>query len=183
MDRFGVSVVLFALGLWLLGGGSAVWAQTPSSCNEAYAQAENAYYSADFDAAEEALRDCLDQTDVSDSMRVRAYRLLSFVHLGQNDREAARLAVESLLDLRPAYEPDPATDRPDFVELVREVKESRETPESETSADGDRRWLRWVAGGAGVAALGTAAAFLFGGGGGGSNGGPEPLPRPDTPPQ
>lgn len=181
MDRFGGPVLLAALGLWLGLTGSVVKAQTPASCDEGYTQAEKAYYAANFEAAERALRPCLDPSAVSDSVRVQAYRLLGFIHLGQNDREAARLAVESLIDLRPTYTPDPQQDRPDFVALVRTVKEERGLPTAGPDKGG-RRWLRWVAGGIGVAALGTVAALLLGGGGG-SNGGTESLPPPDVPPQ
>jgi hypothetical protein len=162
-------------------GASHVHAQAPEACSTAYAEAEQAYYAARFEQAVETLQPCLNRATVRDSARVRAYRLLSFVHLGRNERNAARLAVESLIDLRPTYEPNPARDRPDFVALVREVKASRERPVAEASQDDGRRWLRWVMGGLGAAALGTTAALVLGGDGGGDD--PQPLPPPDVPPQ
>lgn len=161
--------------------GPAAYAQTPDSCSTAYAEAEQAYYAANFEEAVEALQSCLNRSGVRDSVRARAYRLLAFVHLGRNEENAARLAVESLIDLRPTYLPDPARDRPDFVALVREVKASREPSVTETSQESGRRWLRWVAGGLGAAALGTTAALVLGGDGDGND--PQPLPPPSVPPQ
>lgn len=155
---------------------SMVRAQTPASCDTSYAQAEKAYYAADFEKAVTLLRPCARKTTLPDSTRARSYRLLSFVYLGQNDQAAARRAVESLLDLQPAYTPNPAEDRPDFIALVKKAKKARRAK----ADDEERRWLRWTLGVA-AAALGTAAVLLFGGGGGGD--GNDPLPRPEPPPE
>lgn len=179
MHRIALRLVAVGIGLSVCAAASAVQAQAPDSCSTAYAEAERAYYAANFERALDALQPCLDRTAVTDSVRVRAYRLLSFVHLGRNEQNAARLAVESLLDLRPTYEPSPARDRPDFVALVRTVKASREQAVADAADEGGRRWLRWVAGGVGAAALGTTAVLVLGGDGG--DGGPQPLPPPSVP--
>lgn len=170
------------LSRWLLliamcaAGAPTVQAQTPVSCDTSYAEAEEAYYDADFETAVSLLRPCARETTLSDSTRVRMYRLLSFVYLGQNDQEAARRAVESLLDLQPAYTTNSAEDRPDFIALLEKAKKARQT--SAKSDGKDRRWIRWTIGIA-AAALGTAAALLLGDGGSGD--GPDPLPRPPSP--
>lgn len=181
MNRLVPLVLAFVVGIGASGGGGTALAQTPDVCTEAYAGAEEAYYAANFELAIDTLQTCLNRPGVSDSMRVRSYRLLSFVHLGRNDQAAARLAVESLLDLQPTYSPDPGRDRPDFVALVKEVKASRQPPTAQAEAENGRRWLRWVAAGVGAVALGTLAAVLFGGGDGDDP--PEPLPPPDVPSQ
>ncbi len=182
MNRIAPLILALVVGLGSWGGGQTASAQTPDGCTQAYTGAEEAYYAANFEQAVDTLQTCLSRPDVSDSMRVRSYRLLSFVHLGRNDTTAARLAVESLLDLRPTYQPDPSRDRPDFVALVEEVKASRQPPSAQAEEKDGRRWVRWVAAGAGAAALGTLAAVLFGGGGG-DGPGPEPLPPPEVPSQ
>lgn len=161
-----------------LVGASAAHAQTPQSCRESYAQAEEAYYAADFETARALLRPCARETTLSDSARARMYRLLSFVYLGQNDEAPARRAVESLLDLRPDYTPIPGQARPDFVALVREAKAARRAMAKATEDDG-RRWVRWTLGVA-AAALGTAAVLLLRGGGGDDGGA---LPPPEAPPE
>lgn len=167
---------------WLLvaaicaAGASTAQAQTPESCDSTYAQAQEAYYAADFETAATLVRPCAQETTLSDSTRAQMYRLLSFVYLGQNDREAARRAVESLLDLQPAYTTNPTEDRPDFIALVEEAKKARQkTAEPEEK---DRRWVRWTIGIA-AAVLGTTAVLLFGDGESGE--GPDPLPRPPSP--
>jgi hypothetical protein len=161
--------------MWV-AGPSPAQAQTPASCDTSYAEAEAAYYDADFETAVSLLQPCARETTLPDSTRARMYRLLGFVYLGQNNQEAARRAVESLLDFQPAYTPTPAEDRPDFIALVEEAKTARgKRGEAE---DEDRRWVRWTIGIA-AAALGTAAALLLGGGESGD--GPDPLPRPPPP--
>ena len=165
---------------WLLviamfaASASMVRAQTPASCDTSYAQAEKAYYAADFEKAVALLRPCARTTTLPDSTRARMYRLLSFVYLGQNDQPPARRAVESLLDLQPTYTPNPAEDRPDFIALLKKAKKSRRAKADEEK----RRWLRWTLGAA-AAALGTAAVLLFGGGDSGE--GADSLPRPPSP--
>lgn len=154
--------------------------QQPDRCEAEYAQAEERYFAADFEAAVNLLQTCLQDAQLSEDTRVRIYRLLSFSHIAQGNQQQARLAAESLLDLRPAYTPDPAEDRPDFVELVREIKASRQ-PAASRDADGGRRWVRWAVGGAGVAAAGVLTIVLVGGGSGGG-GGNGLSPLPDRPP-
>jgi len=172
------------LAPWLLvvavvvGSASTARAQTPASCDTSYAQAEEAYYAADFETAIALLRPCARAPALRDTTRAQMYRLLSFVYLGQNDEAAARRAVESLLDLQPAYTPTPDRDRPDFISLVQKAKkERRARAEAE---DENRHWLRWTLGVA-AAALGTAAVLLFGDGGSGN--GTDSLPPPEPPPE
>lgn len=161
--------------------GAEARAQGPTSCDSSYTTAQEAYYAADFETAAELLRECVGRKSVSDSLRVRMYRLLGFVHLGQNEPRAARLAVESLLDLRPDYAPDPDRDRPDYVALVRKAKASRRAEATAEEEESGRRWVRWGLGSVGAVAVGTAAVLLIGGDGG--DGGSERLPRPAAPPE
>ena len=154
-------------------------AQESDSCDTSLAQAQEAYYAAEFETAADRLRPCTQAQTLPDSVRARMYRLLSFVYLGQNDETAARQAVGSLLDLEPDYAPDPTQDRPDFVALVEEAKKRRRA-RAEADEDEDRRWVRWTLGAA-AAALGTAAVLLLGGGDSGD--GTESLPPPQPPPE
>ncbi|MFB6271946.1 MAG: hypothetical protein ABEL51_03525 [Salinibacter sp.] len=180
MIRFGLLTFLWTLLGLLALRASAASAQAPADCDTTYADARTAYYAAEFDRAEQLLRPCVRQPTVPDSMRVRLYRLLSFVYLGQNDSTAARRSVESLLDLRPTYTPRPSRDRPDFVALVKRAKAARKARATAKTDESDRRWVRWALG-IGAAVLGTAAVLLFGGGD--SDDGPQPLPRPEPPPE
>ena len=176
---FPVWACLIVWGLFLLGGVSPAQAQNPAACDTSFAQAQEAYFAAEFEAAVARLRPCAQERTLPDSVRARMYRLLSFVHLGQNDEAAARRAVESLLDLRPDFAPDPSEDRPDFVSLVERAKRQRRA-RAESEEDGNRRWVRWALGAA-AAALGTAAVLLLGVDD--SGGGAEPLPPPQPLPE
>ena len=135
--------------------------QATSQCAEEYNQAETAYFNAEFDRAIRLLRTCLEEADLRPATQIRFYRLLGFAYIAQGNHSAARTAVERILDLDPDYAPDPETDRPDYVELVREVKADREAA---TQPDRGRRWLRWVLGGVGVAAAAALTAIFLGGG-------------------
>lgn len=164
-------------GLLIALGLLPVQAQDTSPCAQEYTQAETAYFDADFDRAIRLLRTCLEEADLPPDAQVRFYRLLAFAHIAQDERAQARSAIEQLLTVDPDYTPDPETDRPDYVALVREVKAARAPAEDD---EGDRRWLRWVLGGAGAVAAGVLTIVLVGGdndGGGTGN-----LPAPPTPP-
>lgn len=175
-----IGCLLLLIGL--VGGSvSPVRAQQQADgCASEYEQAEAQYFAANFNAAINLLQTCLQDASLSEATRVRIYRLLSFAYIAQGSQQQARLAVESLLDLRPDYTPDPAQDRPDFVRLVREIKASRQPATSDTADEG-RRWVRWALGGAGVAAAGVLTIVLVGGGNGGG-GGNGLSPLPDQPP-
>jgi hypothetical protein len=148
------------IGVLLLGGVPDAHAQ--DQCQTEVRQARERYLSAEFDPAVRLLRTCLEEADdLADTTRVQMYRLLAFAHLGQGNDADARLAVESLLDIRPAYTPDPESDRPDFVRMVRDVRNRRKAL---ASSDGsDRRWVRWIVGGAVVATAGIVVALVTGG--------------------
>jgi len=160
-------------GLLILIGITPARGQDASTCAPEYAQAETAYFDAAFDRAIRLLRTCLEEADLPADVQVRFYRLLSFAYIAQDEQAEARAAIEQLLDVAPGYTPDPETDRPDYVALVREVKATRASSEA-----GGRRWLRWVLGGAGAVAVGVLAVVLVGGGDGG---GPDDLPAPPLP--
>jgi hypothetical protein len=162
-----VASCLLMFSLWGVASPKGAAAQD-AGCGETYTRAQEAYARANFETAREALQTCLNRV-TGDSARVRVFRLLSFVHLGRGDREAARLAVESLLDVRPAFAPDPSKDRPDFVALVREVKAARGLPPTEAREDRDRRWVRWVIGSVAAAAVATTITLLLRGSDGDSS--------------
>lgn len=150
------------VGILLLGGG-AVEVQAQDQCQTEVRQARERYLAAEFDPAVRLLRTCLEEAgDLADTTRVQMYRLLAFAHLGRGNDADARLAVESLLDLRPGFSPDPNRDRPDFVRLVQDVRRRRDALASDDGSD--RRWVRWVVGGAVVAAAGIVVAIVTGGG-------------------
>lgn len=171
-----LTVLFLSVTLGLLSPSAQ--AQEPNSCETEYEHAQEQYYAAEFDAAINLLQQCLQRANLSVETRVQGYRLLSFAYIAQGNRQQARYAVERLLDVQPDYTPDPSQDRPDFVELVREVKASRQ-PATASEPEGNRRWVKWTLGGVGVAAAGVLATVLLGGG---DNGGLSDLPGNPPPP-
>ena len=178
---FSIRTVVVAPLIAVLLGTMPARGQEASACGPEYDQAETAYFDAEFDRAIRLLQTCLEEVDLSPDAQIRFYRLLGFAHIAQGDRAQARTAVEQLLAVDPEYAPDPDTDRPDYVALVREVKADQP---AEAQSDDGRPWLRWVIGGAAVVA-GVLAAVLIGGGSGGN---PDPddddddfFPRPSVP--
>ncbi|NBB86712.1 MAG: hypothetical protein GVY12_10930 [Bacteroidetes bacterium] len=180
-------VVMVAVGLGLMAAapGLAVAQEAEAACAQEFEQAEEAYFSADFERAIGLLTTCLDEVAISPEERLQFLRLLAFAYLATEAMADARMAVESVLDVDPTYTPDPATDRPDFVTLVEEVKATRE--DRAAASDGRSVW-RWVAGSALTVAAGIGAAVLLGGGGNGGTGngngngnGDDGLPTPPLP--
>lgn len=168
-----------ALALLLLAvlAAQPARAQPTTPCAEEYDQAQTAYFNAEFDRAIRLLQTCLQEVALSPDAQVRFYRLLAFAHIARNEDAAARTAIERLLVVDPAYTPNPDTDRPDYVALVRTVK-AEQASAARPAEERDGRWLRWLIGGAGALAAGVAAAVLLGGGDDGSN----ELPTPPLPP-
>lgn len=176
-------VVMVAVWLGGVAGAPAPAAaqEAEAACTQEFERAEDAYFTADFEQAIGLLTTCLDEVALPPGERLRFFRLLAFAYLATEATAEARMAVESLLDVDPAYTPDPATDRPDFVALVEEVKATREDP---VAASDDRSIWRWVAGSALTVAAGIGAAVVLGGGNGGTgngNGGDDGLPTPPLP--
>jgi len=143
------------------------------SCDDVYPQAERAYLRADFSEALSLLDTCTDGRPKG-AVRLTVYRLQAFAHLGSGQDGAARRVAEDLLDVYPAYAPNPAEDRPDYVDLIDDVRSSREPLPDRNRATEDRRWVRWVVASAAAIATTVVVAVLVRNGGDDDGGRPEP---------
>lgn len=143
------------------------------SCDDVYPQAERAYLRADFSEALSLLDACTDGR-AKGAVRLTVYRLQAFAHLGSGQDGQARRVAEDLLDVYPDYAPNPAEDRPDYVDLIDEVRSSREPPPDRDRATEDRRWVRWVVASAAAIATTAVVAVLVRTGGDDDGGRPEP---------
>lgn len=90
--------------------------------------AQEQYYNGQFEATIEIATRCLEQGTPSEMQRRKSYRLIGLSYIGQDLRDSAREVVEQLITLAPNFEADPATDPPQFVQLVEEMKASRTSP-------------------------------------------------------
>ncbi len=123
---------LLLVAVWL--GFPTAQAQDPASCDSALTRAENDYFAGRFDDAIALLTDCLSRGAFSESEEERAFALLGKVHLANNLESQAREAIGELLTRVPSYQPNPATEPPEFVDFVEEVRQTMppvEAPEPE----------------------------------------------------
>lgn len=172
-----LSILLFVALLTSVAPATALAQSTDSTtaqrdpdsdqCQTEFRKAEELYFAADFEPAVRLLETCLDEALLNDTTKVQMYRMLAFSYLGGGEADEAERAVEMLLNTAPAYQANPAEDRPDFVELVRTIREERKRLSAEE--DKERGWVKWVVGAAGVVALGVLAAVIGSSGGGGDD--------------
>lgn len=157
------------------------FAQAQVSGPEKIKEAEELYTIGRFDEAIKILTEVLERKDISDDLKLRAYRLLGLSYIAKDFLEDARTAIRKLLDMVPHYMPDPVQDPPPFTRMVEEVKQKRDEeiddefisliPEKEKS--NKTMWM--IIGGSAVVA-GVLVAVLVSGGGNGA--GTHPLPEP-----
>jgi len=154
-------------------------APAQENCKTQLQQAEKAYDNGRFDETIALLDPCLKRGEFDETDKKYAYRLLSLTYLSKNYVDQAKESIRKLLELVPAFEPDPEQDPPTFTNMVKEMKrEIRPTqpepapiipdqPESQPKEvkkkGGGAKWLLI---GGGVAVLGAGAAVALGGKGG-----------------
>ena len=100
-----------------------VHAQGTQRCEALLASAQERYADGAFEEAEGLAAACLQAEDAEAEDVIRAYRLQTLALLRLQDLEASTAAVLKLLGVAPGYEPDPVQDPPDYVGLVRFVRE------------------------------------------------------------
>jgi len=183
-----ILLVLAFLGASFFPPFASDEAQAQDDCKTKLNQAQTAYTNGRLDEAIELLSDCVNKGKLSTDDEQRALKLLGFAYLAKDYVDQAKTTIQKLLELVPAYEPDPAQDPPAFTNMVKEMKKEKaapgpEKPPAETTTPPVRKkksktWL-FVGGGA-VVAGGVAALVLGGGGGGGVV--PPPTTSLPTPP-
>ena len=136
-------------------------------CHERLDQAEESYYNGDLDQAILLARQCSEDKNVSNDIRVRSYKILARSFLIKEDMNSAKNTVLLILRINPEYQATIEEESPRFVKLVNEtrVEHAQMTATEETSTINP--WI-WVGAG-GVAA--TAIIIMVAGG---SSGDEEP---------
>jgi hypothetical protein len=111
------------LGLFVLLVGVGATDVRAQACEVVLAQARERYTAGAFEAIEAFVSVCLGTGSATRADSVQGYRLqaLAFLRLGALGASTAQ--VLKLLGVDPAYEPDPVRDPPDYVGLVRFIKE------------------------------------------------------------
>lgn len=102
---------------WAFFAAAAAWGQSP--CELSLNEAGKVYEAGEFEQVPPLLEVCLRETRRE---RSRALALLAKAYVMADQIEKARPAVEELLRVDPAYEPDTLGDPSRFVRLVEQVK-------------------------------------------------------------
>jgi CSLREA domain-containing protein len=98
----------------------------PDPCDGVTNHAEDAYFAGHFDDAIAALQPCVDRDAIAEGEVTRAYALLGRIYVAKGLEAEARSALRRLLELVPAYRPDPVYERADFVALAESVRQEVE---------------------------------------------------------
>jgi hypothetical protein len=101
------------------------------------------------------LTDCPPERLVEKTKKIVAYELLARAYFANNQAEAAKAALNLMLDLQPNYEPQPPQYAEEFIRLVEKVKAERARREGRSIFRS--KWF-WAGG---LAASSTAAYFIF----------------------
>ena len=155
-----------------------LFAMVDNDCIERLDEAEELYRTGGFDEAIEILVYCLDEGELPDDDKMRAYRLLGLAYIAQDYLEDARRAIARLLDLVPDYTPDPIQDPPTFRRLVEDVRVDEEDDDALPQPPvAEERTSIWYYIGGGILAAGAAVGAVLMLSGDGDDDDPE-LPGP-----
>lgn len=151
---------------------SFTYAQSKNDCEQELLEAQKKYDTGKFDEAIELLTACLGKENLSQDVKMKAYRLLGLTYIAKDYLNEAKTAVGKLLDIVPNYKADPEQDPPTFVNIVSEEIEERKgiddkTDLEEKKATQDEKEkdtsIWWYVGG-GIAAVAVVIILLLSGG-------------------
>ena len=181
-NRFTAITIILAFCLSLASTGIS---QTTDQ--EKLEEAIQYYETGYFDKAIDLLSKCISRAQLDKERMTMAYKYLAQAYMAKDYLKQAKDAVEHLLEMVPQYSPDPVQDRPQFVELVRDVKKELgiiEETEDELAAQADIKpaeavdvegefptiekkgsSTKWILIGGGAVALGIVAVVVLSGNG------------------
>jgi tetratricopeptide (TPR) repeat protein len=184
-------LIVFASYQLLLPGvdqGLNLFAQTSQGIDlhQKINLAQKLYFEGNFDSAIDLIKQCLQQGLTADNEKVRAYKILAQAYLAKGFEQPAQEVVKKLLEIVPEYTPVLEEDPPQFVELVKKIKNApaakAEKPKSGDNPNQKRTYWLWV-GSAGVVLLGATAILVLNGPESHNTDQPEPLPLPPAWPE
>ena len=100
--------------------------EVQDGCGKEISEARRLYEMAQFEEAIKLLRPCVEKNR-PEGQRIEGYEILalSYIALGRNDK--ATLLIEQLLNIQPAYRPNPSKHPASFVRLVEETQRMHKT--------------------------------------------------------
>ncbi len=93
------------------------------NCDDTLVEANTLYSTGSFDATIALIDQCLASADITESQRMKAYRLKGLSFIGKGLETDAKETIKSLLQLVPSYEADPVMDPPNFVNMISQLRE------------------------------------------------------------
>lgn len=125
-----IGYLLIALILIPISGKfGSLSAQSMNVCEEKLKLAQNKYDTGRFDEVIEIVTECLNNENLSQESKKKAYRLLGLTYVAKDYLAEAKTAVSKLLDIVPNYKPDPEQDPPTYVNIISEEIKERKTIE------------------------------------------------------
>ena len=168
-----------------LGQGQNLFAQSTLGIDlhQKINLAQKLYFEGNFDSAIDLIKQCLQQGLSADNEKVRAYKILAQAYLAKGFEQPAQEVVKKLLEIVPEYTAVLEEDPPQFVELVKKIKNAPAEKSKSTNNTNQKKtyWL-WV-GSAGVVILGATAILVLNGPETHNTDQDEPLPLPPAWPE
>lgn len=103
--------------------------------------AEESYYNGEFEETISLVKQCLADTSLNMENRKRANIILARTYLAMDEQEFAMEAIMNILQLDPTYRPTIEEEKPQYVNLVKEVRAAFEKPSKETTKSDLNKWL------------------------------------------
>jgi hypothetical protein len=156
-----IPALLFLQIFWFLpDNNQSLFAVQGDTSDHLLDLAEQSYYNGEFEETIGLVKQCLADTTLNQENRKRANIILARTYLARSDQELAMEAIMNILQIDPTYRPTIEEEKPQFVNLVMEVRAAFERPATETTKSGLNKWLY-----VGASAVAATAIILIAGSG------------------
>jgi hypothetical protein len=123
-------------------------------CETALEEALESFAQQNYDRIIVSLTDCPPERLLEKSQKIVAYELLALAYFEKKQADPAKAALHHLLELQPAYAPQPPQYSPEFIKMAKEVKDERARQKGGSILK--NKWV-WIGG----AAAASAAVFFI----------------------
>lgn len=170
-----IPALLYLQIIWFLpDNNQSLLADQGNTSSHLLDLAEESYYNGEFEETIGLVKQCLADTSLNKENRKRANIILARTYLARGEQEFAMEAIMNILQVDPTYRPTIEEEKPQYVNLVMEVRTAFEKPSPETTKSALNKWL--YVGASAVAA--TAIIIIAGSGKSEEETQTNPLPEP-----
>lgn len=103
------------------------------------------YEDGDLDQAIVKLSSCLEIGQLKKEQQALALKYLAQAYLAKDNPEQAKATIKVLLKIMPGYRPDPIQDRPQYIQMVKQVRRELASEQVETGAGTSMTAVKWLA--------------------------------------